>query len=385
MRSGERFRGLVRAPRLTWDALVRGKYSFVYDQMPVDASGMSVAKRINLFKAGANLLHRRLNPWSMPLHMQFELTNFCNLRCPVCPTGIGAVGRKPQAMDVGLFSRVIDEVGPYLLTASLWAWGEPLLHPRLREILRAVRRYPIATLLSTNGQNLDDDPIIDTLTEEPPTYLIVALDGLTDETNSRFRVGARLAPALEGVRRMAEIKKKRGTQLPVLHMRTIVMKHNQHEVPGLVEFARRHHFDLLSVRTLSTIDSAGAEGTHDDLVPDAPEHRAYDYQDGARVGRTDFICQEPFWFPTVLADGTLVACEQDYNAQQSLGAISETVSFKDLWRAARAARVRRIIRDAPQSLSFCRNCPYKDRPVTDCSVRAHFLNSGIDYPKLVSR
>ena len=43
----------------------------------------------------------------------------------------------------------------------------------------------------------------------PPTYLIVAIDGLTDETNSVYQ-GARLAPALEGVRALADWKERSG-------------------------------------------------------------------------------------------------------------------------------------------------------------------------------
>jgi radical SAM protein with 4Fe4S-binding SPASM domain len=246
-----------------------------------------------------------------------------------------------------------------------------------------VRKHDIAILLSTNGQNLDDERIIGALTREPPTHLIVAMDGLTDETNSQFRVGARLAPMLAGIRRIAEIKAQRGLRLPVLHMRYIVMKHNQHEVPQLKDYSRSHGFDFLSVRTLSIIDSDSPEEVHRELVPDVEELRAYEYHSGLRIHRNDFICQEPFWFPTVFADGTLVPCEQDYNAQQSLGRLFEDGSFSDLWFGKRAARARKVIRDDPQRLSFCRNCPYRDRPVTDASVQEHLLNPGIQYPSLI--
>ncbi len=384
MRSHERTRALLRAPKLTRDVVFRGRYAFDYDMMPMTVSRMSMAKRLNLLKAGTNLIYRRLTPWNMPLHMQIEMTNYCNLRCPVCPAGIRAVKRKPQAMDVGLCERLLDEVGQYLLTVSMWAWGEPLLHPELQEILRVVRKHNVAILLSTNGQNLNDDRVIEALTREPPTYLIVAIDGLTDKTNSEFRVGAKLAPILEGVQRIAEIKQREGLQIPVLHMRFIVMKHNQHEVPRLADFARGYNFDLLTFRTLSIIDSGSTETTHRDLVPDLDDLRAYDYQDGKRIKRDDFICQEPFWFPTMFADGTVVACEQDFNAQQSLGVLSESVSFADLWFGDRAARVRKIIRDDPDSLSFCSNCPYRDRDTSNVSVKAEFLNGEIDYPSLVS-
>ena len=246
MRSQERIRGLLRSPKLAWDCVLRGRYHFVYDQMPFALSGMSVKRRLNLFKAGFNLVHRRSNPWSMPLHLQMELVNYCNLSCPVCPTGIGALKRKPMAMDVGLLERVMGQAGPCLLTVSLWGWGEPLLHPELQNILSAVRKHDVAVLLSTNGSHLNDDRIVEALTREPPTHLIVSIDGLSDETNVQYRVGARLGPILSGVRKIAELKRRRNQQLPLLHMRFMVMKHNQHELRRVRDFAERNHFDLLS-------------------------------------------------------------------------------------------------------------------------------------------
>lgn len=377
MRSHERNRSLLQAPRLVWDVLVRGRYAFVYDRIPITVTGMSAAKRLNLCRSGGNLLYRRLRPWAMPLHMQFELTNYCNLRCPVCPTGTRSVKRRAAAMDVGLFERVMNEVGTYLLTASLWAWGEPLLHPRLEEMLRAGRKHPVTLLLSTNGQTLDDERIQTALLRQPPSHLIVAIDGLTDETNSQFRTGARLKPALDGVRRLAELKRQRSQTLPVLHMRYIVMKHNQHELPRVEAFARENGFDLLSLRTLSVIDTESPDKVHGAFVPEGERWRAYAYDGGERVRRDGFICQEPFWFPTLLADGTVVACEQDYNAQQPFGKVSENVSFANVWRSDKAAEVRRIIRDRAKELSFCRNCPYADRAGTDVSVEAVFLNDAL--------
>jgi MoaA/NifB/PqqE/SkfB family radical SAM enzyme len=364
MRSHERRRGLARAPRLAWEVLVRGRYEFVYDRMPMVGAGMSWAKRLNLFRAGANLLQRRLKPWSMPLHMQFELTNYCNLRCPVCPAGTRSVRRPPQAMDVELFERVMEEAGPYLLTASLWAWGEPTLHPCLRQILRAARRHDVITLLSTNGQRLNDQRVLEALIEEPPSYLIVAFDGLTDETNSVYRVGAGIAPILDGVKRLAEMKRRRGQRAPVLNMRFIAMKHNRQEVPQVKQFAKMHEFETVTFRNLFFIASTTDAETSMRLSPGA---------DNRGMPRGEFICLEPFWFPTLFADGTLALCEQDYNAELAVGRIEGGVSFTSLWRSDEAARLRRIIRDRSADVGFCRKCPYLNRPATDFNVETCVL------------
>lgn len=368
MRSHELKKALLRGPFLGWDILVRGRYAFKYDQMPMLARGMSTAKRINLFKSGANLLHRRLNPWSMPLHMQFEVTNYCNLSCPVCPTGSKSMNRTAHPLDVDLFERVMDEVGPFLLTASLWAWGEPLLHPRLKDMLRVARRHDVITLLSTNGQNLNKEHILKALIEEPPTYLIVAFDGLRDETNSVYRVGARIAPILEGVKRLAEMKRDRGLKYPVLNMRFIVMKHNQHEVPLLDEFAAQHGFELLSIRSIFFIESTSSDRMSRLLAPDNEVWSACRYSAAKSARHSAFICMEPFWFPTLFSDGGLVLCEQDHSAQLTLGSVGVDGTFRELWFSKRAASLRKAIRDDSANVNCCRKCPYADRPATDFNV-----------------
>ena len=306
----ERAEYLIRAPGLIYQGLCKGQYDFVYDRMPMRAQRMPLSKRWNLVKAGMNLLYRRPRVSNMPLHMNFELTNYCNLRCPVCPTGAEAMTRRKMAMDPALFSQVIDETGHYLLTASLWAWGEFLLHPQLDQILQASLRHRFISLLSTNGQNLDNERIIETLIKYPPTCLIVAIDGVTDETNSQFRVGAKLAPALAGVRKLAKEKQRYSLDLPILQMRFIVMKHNENEVENLDNFARENGFDMLSLRSLSIIDSNSAEKIHGGYVPEQTAWRAYKYKGGAREHTDSYICQQPFLFPAMFADGTLVACDQ---------------------------------------------------------------------------
>jgi len=384
MKRGERVRSLLRGPELLYKAAIEGRYEFSYDQMPVSYRGMRWGKRLNLIKSGLNLVRRPLRPWGMPLHMQFELANYCGLHCPVCPTGTGEMARPRQAMSPHLFRSVMAEVGPYLLTVSLWGWGESLLHPALPEILKAARQYDTAILLSTNGQQLDRDAVVEAILEHPPTYLIVAIDGLTDETNSRFRVGARLEPVLRAVRRLAERKRKEGLALPVLHMRYIVMKHNQHEVDAVPAFARANGFDMISLRSLVVVDSEAARQTHRELVPDIDEYRAYVHRDGATAPRDEYVCMQPFWFPSLLADGTLVACEQDFNASLPLGIVKDRVSFSDLWHSEQASSVRRTIRDTPYRLGFCRNCPSRGRANSDVSVRNESVTGGPIGPVIIT-
>lgn len=372
MREKERRNYLKRAPQLFNDILVRGRYDFAYDLMPTHTMRMPLPKRFNLLRSGVNLVHRRLHPWSWPINMAIELTNYCDLKCKVCPTGIGKLERQPAAMEPALFERLMNEVGPYLLTVSLWGWGEPLLHPQLSDILRLAQNRGVTTFLSTHGQNLSDEKVLKALVSYPPTFLIVALDGITDETNPPFRVGAKVNSALSGVRRLAQMKAQAGSKLPILHWRFIAMKHNEHELPQLPKFAAENQFDILTIRTLAIIDAP--DDTHLGLIPSDESYRAYGYENNNRISRTGFICEKAFTYATAFVDGTVVACDQDYNAQQPYGILADGTSFADIWWSRQAAEIRRTIRDNPKNFSFCRNCPFRDRSVGPVSAEYYNLH-----------
>jgi len=373
----ERIHSLLRAPVLLDQLLRQSRYDFVYDQLSISVRGMSAAKRLNLARAGLNLAWRRLRPWALPLHLQVELSSLCDLRCSFCPTGRRELRRPGQFMRPELFRRLWDELAPTLLTCSLWAWGESLLHPQLREMLAIARSHPVVTLASTNGQVLDREPVVEALLAHPPTYLIVALDGLSDDTNTKVRLGARLAPALAGVAALAREKKRRGQRLPVLVLRTIAMKHNEHELPRAKAFAVEHGFDMFALRSLAAVPTPAAGADHDRLVPDAARLRAYDYLDGRRVRRDNFVCMQPFWFPTVFVDGTLVGCEQDAQASRPLGRIEGTTRFSDLWSGALAEQLRREVRADSEGPLFCRECPARDRLRHDVTVEATSFVPGL--------
>jgi MoaA/NifB/PqqE/SkfB family radical SAM enzyme len=365
-----RWHYLAAAPAILRDALLRGRYEFTLDLMPLRADLMPPRKRLNLVMAGLNLVYRRSRPWSWPIEMGIELTTACNLRCPVCPIGAGVFERTGQVMDLAMLEELMREAGPYLLQTCLWGWGEPLLAPHFARAVGIVRRRGVLPIMSTNGQNLDHDDVQQGLTEEPPEYLIVALDGLTNETFQSNRPGARLEPALEGVRRLARMKRQRRQAVPVLHMRYIVTAHNQHEVPDVVSFARAHEFDMVSFRTLSIIDTD--ESAHRRQVARAEEFRSYDYDRGRRVRRRDFVCEQAFIGPTVFADGSVVPCVQDFNASYAFGQIGPGGSFGDIWFGERAAEVRHTIKTAPEEFTVCGRCPRADR-VSRTTVKAFDL------------
>ncbi|MBW1789826.1 MAG: radical SAM protein [Deltaproteobacteria bacterium] len=374
MRAAIRRKYFSNAPKLLWNILARGKYDFRYDLMPIHVSGMSLKKRVNLLLSGLNLVYRHTRPWSWPIHSLVELTNYCNISCHVCPTGQDLLRRKPANIDMGMLARIMDEMGPYLLTVSLWAWGESLLHPEFPEAVRILRQHGVVPILSTNGQNLTDERVLEGLLKEPPAYLIVAIDGLTQKTHAAFRTGADLKTCLAGVERLAELKRRRGLKKPVLHMRMIATKANQYEIGDAKAFAEKHGFDMLSLRTLSMKEAMS--GPHSELLPELEELRAYKYINNRMVKRNDFVCQNVFAFPAVYLDGTIPICEQDYNAEVTCGRFGNGVSFADIWFGRKARKIRKIVKHNMETFAACRECPFVDRLSSTCSVSMFDFRDG---------
>jgi len=91
--------------------------------------------------------------------IHLELTNRCNFSCVFCPDG--KMTRPRGLMDEGLARSALDQIAELDLAekVTFHVMGEPLLHPRLLEILdhAASRNVPVG--LTTNGALLRADTI----------------------------------------------------------------------------------------------------------------------------------------------------------------------------------------------------------------------------------
>lgn len=100
-----------------------------------------------------------------PDHMQhsclsvIEITDHCNLRCPVCYADSGP--HRPGFRDLPTVERMLDAVvaNEGLPDVVQLSGGEPTLHPDFFAILEAARRRPIKHLMvNTNGIRIANEP-----------------------------------------------------------------------------------------------------------------------------------------------------------------------------------------------------------------------------------
>ncbi len=92
----------------------------------------------------------------LPEVYQIETVSICNCKCIMCPTPFFPRADKEKLISVDLVKKIVDEGD---LEASyfveLQQSGEPLLHPRLSEIIDIVKSTGVKVGLSTNGVLLE--------------------------------------------------------------------------------------------------------------------------------------------------------------------------------------------------------------------------------------
>ncbi|MBI1851461.1 MAG: radical SAM protein [Planctomycetes bacterium] len=112
-----------------------------------------------------------------------EVTNRCNLKCIECPT-VDAMRRPQGLIDYALFEKILAE-NPQLEFMLLFQWGEPFLHPRVLDMVRACAARGVRTMLTSNGTLLGPERRREIL-ESGLTRLTISIDGVGD-THTRIR------------------------------------------------------------------------------------------------------------------------------------------------------------------------------------------------------
>lgn len=85
--------------------------------------------------------------------INIEISNICNLQCSFCPEVI----RTKQLMDLDLFENIIQQVSPLTELVCFHLMGDPLVHPKLKEMIQICEKYKTKIFFVTNGVLLKEN------------------------------------------------------------------------------------------------------------------------------------------------------------------------------------------------------------------------------------
>ena len=337
--------------------------------MPLHADGIPWRKRVNLLACGADMALGRARLSGLPPAMQVEPSSFCNLKCPLCPTGSGKMPRKQGMMSMETFQCLLDQAGDCLVGIVLYSWGEPFLNPDLPRMIAACSERRILTVTSTNGHCLQTEEEARRVVDAGLRALVVALDGSTQEIYTAYRKHGDVEKVKRCAALIEEAKARAGSMYPYTNLRVVATRENQEDIPNLRRLASRMGMNMFSIKSVGCLTSSP---TYEGFEASDESLRRYDHRDGVRLERQPVRCPYPFRQPTVFWDGTVVSCEFDYGMEAALGNIHQG-PIREIWNSERAVAIRRSIHSGHDRPKFCGLCPYRGRNPRSTVLRCEEL------------
>jgi radical SAM protein with 4Fe4S-binding SPASM domain len=347
------FQALRTAAQLLFHRRVR----LSFDQLDFVHNGSPFLKRLNFLIQGAQLVTRSTRRIGIPPILQLEPCNTCNLRCLTCATGARLVHRRAAAMPLGMFKNVIDQVRGSVYLLVFWSWGEPFLNRDAPKMIRYAKDSGLLVHASTNGHFFDSRDKAAAIVESGLDSLIIAVDGLDQQTYTKYRQGGDFAKVIASIEQVVAVRASLGTKHPRITFRFIVMKHNEHQVGEVRRFAESLGVDVLTFR--SAVLRRSVLDLGDSLAPLAPEYRRFRYEtDDSELGaqkRSRNYCHRPYANLTVFSNGDVVACENDFNAAVPLGNVTRNTVRQILSSATTRSFLKTFTGDL-ERFDFCREC-----------------------------
>lgn len=201
-------------------------------------------KLYNLLKLEWNRNRRCIKVLGRPYILFLDACNLCNLRCPLCPTGLNDLGRPQSMLCFEDFRRYFDPFAPYLFELYLHNWGESLLNPEVFSMVTYAQKRNVGTNLSSNFVHIDAAGI-DRILESGLEYLVISLDGTSPATYAKYRIRGDFERVVENMKALLNRRRERRAKWPIVEWQFIVMKHNQHEIPTAKKMAKSIGVDLL--------------------------------------------------------------------------------------------------------------------------------------------
>ena len=157
--------------------------------------------------------------YSNPVFLRIEVSPLCNLRCPGCLLGQAGLTetspdhRKEGMMSYESFKENVKDFLPCLFKVNLYDEGEPLLNPEIHKMIKLLNDNNVISCISSNFSMQLSDERLKQIVESGLEHLIVAIDGATQETYSRYRQGGDLNTVISNIKRIMALKEKMKSRL----------------------------------------------------------------------------------------------------------------------------------------------------------------------------
>ena len=283
-----------------------------------------------------------------PIYMEVSPVGACNHRCTFC--GVDYIGYKSISLDYKKFCERLKEIASLGVKGIMYAGeGEPLLHKRINEIVRATHDAGIDISFTTNGTQMDKTFIESSL---PLTQWVkLSVNAATAATYAGIHQTKErdFNKVIENIAQATHFKRDHGLTCAI-GVQTLLLPENASEIEDLARLCRDElGVDYLVIKSYShvaksqnrkyaTIDYSLYSNmgerldkwNTDKFKVVFRENSISKYQSNGGRGYTTCY-STPFLLAYVMADGAVYGCRDHLlDPRFEYGNINE-LSFQDIW------------------------------------------------------
>ena len=306
-------------------------------------------KLSNYILADVQKSRREAFLFGYPYWLVIDPCNYCDLRCPFCPTGQRRQVRTKKQLPFEDFKAVIDKLGPYLIHIDLVNWGEPLLNDNIFEMIKYAKQYHVDIKIDTNMNHLDEGGI-EKLILSGLDKIVVSIDGLSQETYGRYRISGDFSLAMHNLKLLVKKRKELKSAKPYITWQFLVFRHNEQEVEEALNLGKRIGVDHVGISKAFIGEK--------DWIPLNPEYSNYHAE---KINEKDMTynyfksasgspCNWLWEAITVNPNGSVSPCCSVEEEKDDFGNIFDQ-PFEDFWNKEKYQSARNYIRDNTQRTS----------------------------------
>ena len=185
---------------------------------------------------------------------QIDLTNRCNMKCPICFANAGVTGTVSELSYEQTIHQLqlLRDLRPTPCTAVQFTGGEPTVHPDFLRIVAAAREMGFSHIqIATNGLRIADENFARSAAQAGLHTLYMQFDGVGEESH-RY---TRNFPGL-WARKLAAIENCRKTGMKICLVPTILKGVNNDQVGKIFQFAV-DNIDVISAISYQPMSFSG--------------------------------------------------------------------------------------------------------------------------------
>lgn len=285
--------------------------------------------------------------------IKIDISNTCNLSCPLCPD-TGRRAGKQQALKLMSFTdfkKFVDGIKIFPEQISFGSKHEPLINKSIFQMIDYIntKQKGLQTTILTNLNLLSS---VSDLINSKVQNILVGLDGIDQESYSKYRVGGNFDVVINNIKLIQKYKNNNNLEYPKISIIFVVFRHNEH----LIEQAKSFFYQLGVDITFRRTDFYNG---FEDWLP--IKFNNIDLKETSNIR-----CDEPFKMVNVNVFGDVYPCCAEEVMKFPIGNIFDE-PFEKIWNGQKMIDIRNFLLNKLQNKSIaCLLCPiYKNNGYTD--------------------